>query len=83
MPRYPGMKGQAAHVQEFLHACRGGPPTVSNFDYAGRLTETMLLGNVALRAGKTIQWDAANLKVTNVPEANRFVKRTYRSGYSV
>ena len=51
---------------------------MSNFDYAGRLTETVLLGNLAMRAGQKIEWDAKNLKVTNVPEANQFVKREYR-----
>ena len=40
---------------------------MSNFDYAGRLTETVLLGNLAMRAGQKIEWDAKNLKVTNVP----------------
>jgi hypothetical protein len=54
---------------------------MSNFNYAGRLTETILLGNVAMRAGQEIQWDAANVKVTNIPEANQYLQREYRQGW--
>ena len=43
----------------------------------------MLLGNVALRAGKQIKWDAANMKATNVPAADRFLKDTYRAGWEL
>jgi hypothetical protein len=56
---------------------------MSNFNYASRLTETMILGNLALRAGSRIEWDAKNQVVTNNPGANKFVKREYRAGYSV
>ena len=48
-----------------------------------RPTETMLLGNLALRAGGRIEWDAKDQKVTNLPAANKFVRREYRSGYSI
>ena len=48
-----------------------------------RLTEMVLLCNVAIRAGKKIEWDAEKLQVTNAPEANRFVKREYRAGWSL
>ena len=47
------------------------------------MTEAVLLGNVALRAGKKIEWDAENLKVTNAPEANRFIRREYRKGWAL
>jgi hypothetical protein len=48
------------------------------------LTEAVLLGNVAIRArGKTLEWDGPNLKVTNVPEANEFLRREYRKGWSL
>jgi hypothetical protein len=56
---------------------------MSNFDYSGPMTETVLLGNVALRAGQKIDWDSKNLKVTNLPEANRFVRKSYRKGWDV
>ena len=56
---------------------------MSNFGYAGRLTETMILGNIALRAGENIEWDAKHMKVTNVPSANKFVTRDYRKGFEV
>jgi len=76
-PKSPG------HHAEWLEACKGGPAAGSNFDYAGRLTETVLLGNVALRAGKPIEWDAENMKVANVPGAERFITRAYREGWSL
>jgi predicted dehydrogenase len=71
------------HYQEWIDACRGGVPAMSNFDYAGRLTESVLLGNVAIRAGKKIEWDAEKMVVTNAPEAQRFVKREYRQGWNL
>lgn len=77
LPRSPG------HFKEFAIACAGGDPAMSNFDYAGRLTETVLLGNVALRAGKRIEWDAQAMKVKNVPEANDFLHREYRKGWTL
>jgi len=66
------------HVKEWLEACRGGVPAGANFDYAGPLTEMVLLGNLAVRTGKKIEWDSENLKCTNVPEANKFVRKEYR-----
>jgi predicted dehydrogenase len=85
LPRIHGVIGDEDkyHMFEFASACRGGAPTMSNFNYAGRLTETMLLGNLALRAGSRIEWDAKKQEVTNIPSANKFVRREYRSGYSV
>ncbi|HEY8503238.1 MAG TPA: Gfo/Idh/MocA family oxidoreductase [Gemmataceae bacterium] len=77
LPRSPG------HHQEWILACKGGPPAMSNFDYAGPLTEFVLLGNVAVRAGKPIEWDAESLKVTNVPEADKFIRREYRKGFEL
>jgi predicted dehydrogenase len=68
-----------AHHQEWIAACKGEGKTFSGFDYAGPMTEAVLLGNVALRMGKRIAWDAANLRVTNAPEAARFIRRDYRA----
>ena len=65
-------------------ACKGGPRPVSNFDYAGPLTEIVLLGVLALRApGKRLEWDSANLKVKNAPELNPFVHTEYRKGWTL
>jgi predicted dehydrogenase len=74
----------AVHFKEFANAIRGGEPTMSNFpDYAGPLTETVLLGNLAVWAGKKIEWDAKNLKATNAPEVEPIIKREYRAGYTL
>ncbi len=78
IPRIDG-----SHEQNWLDACRGGPPACANFDYAGPLAEAVLLGNVALRAKQKIEWDSVNVKVTNMPEANQFVRREYRTGWTL
>lgn len=70
------------HHREWLQACRDGSPTTCNFDYSGALTETVLLGNVAYRSGKSIAWDAENLK-TDSPESQQFISKQYRSGWEV
>ncbi|MFO7904240.1 MAG: gfo/Idh/MocA family oxidoreductase, partial [Pirellulaceae bacterium] len=71
------------HHQEWITACKTGAATTCNFDYSGALTEAVLLGNVAFRAGEKLQWDAENLKTPNCPEADRFVRREYRKGWSL
>lgn len=71
------------HHQEWIKACKDGSTTTCNFDYSGALTETVLLGNVAYRTGKTLDWDASQLKATNCPEADAFISKEYRSGWEV
>ena len=71
------------HEREWLDACKGGPAAMSNFDYSGPLTEFVLLGCLAMRVGEPIEWDGPNMKVTNLPEANRFVAPDYREGWSL
>lgn len=71
------------HHAEWVKACKDGSPTTCNFDYSGALSETVLLGNVAFRAGKKLEWDAAALRVRNSPEAERFLKREYRKGWTL
>jgi len=72
------------HYREFVDACRGGPPSGANFaDHAGILTETCLLGNVALRAGVKLTWDGPNMRFTGNEDANRFLRRDYRKGWEV
>ena len=71
------------HYEEWIAACKGGPKAYSNFDNSGPLTEMVLLGNVALRAGKKIEWNAKKLKVTNDKAANQFLAKEYRKGWGV
>ena len=78
------------HHQEWIDACKGGKPAGSNFDHAGPLAEAVLLGNVALRADikekltrTRLYWDSKNLKITNVPEANKYLHREYREGWTL
>ncbi len=70
------------HYEEFIAACKGGEAGGSDFSIAGPLTEVVLLGNIALRTGKKLDWDGPNLKITNVPEANAFLQREYREGWT-
>ena len=69
------------HHAEWLEACRTGAKTTCHFGYAGLLTEANHLGNVAYRTGKKLEWDSVAMKVTNVPEAERFLRRAYRPGW--
>jgi predicted dehydrogenase len=79
------------HFGEWVEAIKGGSPAMSNFpDYSGGLTETILLGNLAVYAadkagepGKKIEWNAKDMKPTNAPELEQIVKREYRQGYSL
>ena len=71
------------HHNEWIKACKTGSPTTCNFDYSGALTETVLLGNVAYRTGAPLEWDAQNLKATNCPEADRYIRKMYRPGWEV
>ncbi len=76
----PRSKG---HHRDWLDACKGGASASSHFEYGAKLTELVLLGNVALRSGRKIQWDSAAMKPANAPEAARFLKDTYRKGWEV
>jgi len=72
------------HFQEWVDAMRGGPAAMSNFpDYAGPLSETVLLGNLAVWSGKRVKWDAEKLEATNAPELASMVRPEYRKGYSL
>src|SRR5438477_194563 len=83
-PTIPRIGGQRnGHHKNFVEACLTGKPAGSNFDYAGPLTEIVLLGNVAIRAGKRIEWDSANMKITNAPELNHLLRREYRRGWEL
>ena len=98
--------GDNGHYAAWVEACIAGAGSdlaknlSSNFDIAGPLTESVLMGNLAIRsydikstdkAGRTtfpgrniqLQWDGPNMKITNFDEANQFVKRNYRDGWSL
>jgi hypothetical protein len=78
------MKRSPGHYEEWLAACKGGPKPVSNFDYAGPLTEILLLGILALRSpGRRLEWDSTNMKIKNAPELDSFVHIPYRKGWSL
>ena len=84
IPRSPG------HHREWINACKGGPAARSNFDWAGPLTEVILMANVALRMekqlyekGLKLHFDGPSMKVTNLPEANRYIRSEYREGWTL
>jgi hypothetical protein len=68
---------------EWIAGCKGGPMPYSNFDIAAYLTEIILLGCVALRVGKRLEWDGPNMRAINAPEAAQYIKRTYRKGWAL
>lgn len=72
------------HYLQFVEAVRGNGTTSAPFSYSGPLTEMVLLGCLATRFPKTdLKWDTKGMKVTNVEEANRYVRKTYRKGWEV
>jgi len=84
LPRLKGeFKEQARnHMQEWVTACKGGPVSFSNFEIAAYLTEIILVGCVAIRAGKKLIWDGPKMRATNAPEADQFVNPPYRKGWA-
>jgi predicted dehydrogenase len=79
----PYIPKSLGHHAEWIHACKTGAPTTCNFEYAGWLTEANHLGNLAFRAGKKLEWDPKNLRVTNAPEVDPLIHRTYRKGWKL
>jgi hypothetical protein len=77
LPRSPG------HHAEWIRACKGGEPAMSNFDYASALTETMLLGDLAIVTGEPIYWDPAQMKAINCPKADYYINPPYRKGWTL
>jgi predicted dehydrogenase len=79
LPRSPG------HFREWVQAIKTRDPkkAMSNFDYAGRLTETVLLGVVALKAGGQLDWDAEAMRIKNNSDAEQYLRRDYRKGFSI
>ena len=80
--RVPG--GEGGHEKDWLRACKDGKPASSNFDYSGPLSEMVLMGNMAVRfPDRRLLWDGENMKITNCPEADAFVRRRYREGWTL
>ena len=80
------LERSVGHYKEFVLAALGDKPLdfcKSNFGYAAPMTETIDLGNVALRAGRKIEWDGPAMRITNVPEANALLTKEYRAGWKV
>ena len=80
-----GLYGCPPACSGWIDAIRSGKPASSNFNVSGPLTEVVLLANLAIRTGKNVKlmWDGPNTKVTNVAEANQYVRREYRKGWSL
>jgi hypothetical protein len=77
-------KGDSGMKAEWVEAIKGGPPAYSNFDYAGMLTEAILLGNIAIRlTGTKLEWDGPGLKFTNNSQANQYLHYEYRKGWTL
>jgi predicted dehydrogenase len=78
-------KGDDGMKEEWVRAIMENKPEIaySNFDFAGLLTETILLGNVAMRAGKKLEWDAENMKFPNAPDAEKYLHFEYRNGWTL
>jgi len=85
MPEPTIPRCESNHFEEWVTACKGGRPAFSNFDHAGPLTELVLLGNLAIKAGvgKTVEWDGPNMRCANLPELNQLVRRHYRDDWTL
>jgi len=79
----PSIPTSIGHHKEWVEAIKQGGTTTCNFDYSGALTEAVLLGVASYRSGEAIEWDAENLKVTNSPEAQQFIHKEYRAGWTL
>jgi predicted dehydrogenase len=82
-PPAPFIKDSIGHHAEWIRACKTGETTTCNFEYSGALTEAALLGNLAYRVGKKIEWDSKHLRASNSPEAAQFIHHHYRPGWKI
>ena len=82
-PPKPFIPDSIGHHKEWTEACKIGGPTTCNFDYSGALSETVLLGNVAYRVGRKLEWDAPKLRARNCPAADAFIQHHYREGWKI
>jgi len=83
-PPKPTIPRSVGHHREWLQAIRNGGTTTCNFAYSGALAETVLLGNVAYRAGARLEWDGKGGRLANkVPQAEQYLRREYRKGWTL
>ena len=76
--------GMEGHEMDWVRACKGGPPASSNFDYSGPLSEMVLMGNLAVRfPNQQLLWDGEQMQVKNHKDANAYVRRKYREGWTL
>ena len=73
------------HRPEWIQACKESRPVdaKAGFAYSGPFTEALLVGNLAVRLKKRVEWDAANLRATNAPEAEALIRKVYRDGFGI
>ncbi len=77
-------RGEGGHEADWVRACKGGKPASSNFDFSGPLSEMVLMGNLAVRyPNRKLNWDGEKMEVTNDADANSYVRRKYREGWSL
>ena len=81
-PTTPDVAGNSPHA-DFVDAIRNGRTGASHYGYSGPMTETILIGVVAFRVGKKLSWDAKNMKAIGCPEADPFINRPYRKGWTL
>jgi predicted dehydrogenase len=79
----PSLPASIGHHREWVEACKTGGKTTCHFGYSGPLTEAALLGTVSYRVGSPLEWDGPAMKTTNCPQAERFLRREYRQGWSL
>ena len=82
-PPEPTIPSSIGHRKEWVEACKAGAPTSCPFRYSGLVTETVLLGNIAYRMGKPIEWDAAAMRFPEDPDADKYLKASYRNGWEI
>jgi len=83
VPPTPFIKDSVGHHKEWIRACKTGGKTTCNFDYSGPLSEPALLGNVAYRLGKRLEWNAKELRAVNAPDAEPLIQHHYRPGWAI
>jgi predicted dehydrogenase len=79
----PTIPNSIGHHAEWIRACKTGEPTTCNFAYSGALTEAVLLGNVAYRTGRKLEWDSKELHAKRCPEAEAYIQHEYRKGWKI
>ena len=79
----PLLTRSPGHYQDWIRACKGGDPAYSNFNVAAPFIEWMLLGVISLRVNGKLDWDGEKMKFSNNEEANKYLKPTFRDGWSM